>query len=158
MVMAWNRGQWQSFIRASISAGLGGGQAYNVALTSAKDLGLHVYRKTDFLADYRSWANVETLRNPLQAVRLDYKPSKNLFSEAQRVLTRRFKYDVDVKAIDMKTGRTFTMPTSVSSMDWLTPNQMRTEAIDAIKESQESIEIIGALQTAVFHQPGETWD
>lgn len=159
MAIASIRGMAQSFIRSAVSAGIKSQATWDALAPQFRATYGQFYRRTDFLADYRTWAGVEILRPALQAVRLDYKPSKGLFSETMPYLTRRFKYDVDV-TVRIK-GREFTMTTSVSTNDWLTPGAMRNSAVEAIKsgvEPESEPEILKAVQTAAYHRPEELWD
>ena len=149
----------QSYIRAAIAEGLKAEATWETLSTPFRAEYGQFYRRVDFLADYHTWARVESLRVALQSVRLDFRPGKQLFSEDITYLTRRFRYDVDV-TVRLK-GREFIMPTSVSSHQWLTPREMRDEAVEGIKrglEPESELEIIKALQTAAYHRPEELWD
>ncbi len=60
----------------------------------AKDLG---YRRTTFLADYRSVGNIEAKKDLIKYVRKDYLPSPRLYADVTWDLSREYLYKLKVQ-------------------------------------------------------------
>ena len=93
--MAKTTGQIRSEVILRMKGAIAAGKSASAFLGEMKaaDLG---YRRTTFLADYRSVGNVEKKTGLLKYVRKGYQPSPALYAEVQWNLSREYMYKVRV--------------------------------------------------------------
>jgi hypothetical protein len=149
------RGVAQAFVRSAAQKRLGA----DYTLRALREAGMG-YRRTDFLRDYREYAEIPAKAERIKYVRHDYRPSRDLFVETVGKQRTTFRYQVEVDVFKPETGETFTMTTNVASDVQLTIGQATSEGIDALTPAidKSQFEIPGYRVTGAFHKEGEFWD
>ena len=146
----------QAFLRSAAEAGL----SANEAISQMQQGGISTYRRTDMLADYRSFANIPAKADMLKYVRSDYTPSQRLFTEVSGYQHSLYRYQINFDLLKRSTGERFTFSTNVASDSALTKGEASANGINSIKDSMElsDIEITGYQLYGAFHKAGESWD
>lgn len=122
--MAFNRRKLaQPFIRGGVERGLSTRQIQRVL----RNQGL-TYRRTNFLADIRTYRHARRVRPTLQAVRKDLYPSENLYSSPRAYMRANYRYNTRVEFRHRVTGERRSMYRWVESDIPLTPGQAEREA------------------------------
>jgi len=144
----------QRFMKSAIRRGL----SANKTLKLLRDAGLG-YRRTIFLADFRSYLDIPAKTNLLRYVPRLYRPSKKLFTEPNVLQRHRYKYTVEIKVFKPKTGTSFTMHTNVVSDDALSRGEVEDIAFNNVLPSVEgsNFEIEGGFLSEAYHRKGDTW-
>ncbi|MBA7571904.1 hypothetical protein ES708_13674 [subsurface metagenome] len=119
-----------------------------------------VYRKTEFGYDYRSYTSAYAKGERLKYVRLDYKPSADLFSEARVGMRKTFKYNVESRFVDRQGGVYSTRSSFVSSDRQLTRGEIEDIVRDRVSDIAEDYDCptVATTLTEAWHREGEFWD
>lgn len=119
-----------------------------------------VYRKTEFGFDYRSYLDAFERGEKLKYVRRDYKPSKDLFTEARVGMKKAFKYNVESEFVDAD-GKVYSTRSSFVTSD---RQLTRGEIEDIVRNRVSDIAIdydcptVKTKLTEAWHREGELWD
>lgn len=150
------RGLWQAFIRSGVKRGWTSSHTLKQGLAA----GLKGIRRTDYLKDYREWAQVPAKADRIKAVRHAYRPSRNLFIETTGKQLRAFRYQIGIDVYKPEEKKAFHMVTNITSTRQLTINEILEQGMETPKQSisGSNFEIIGYHVEAVFHKEGEYWD
>ena len=136
--------------------------------TTLRSVGLG-YRRTDMLADIRTYKGVERARDPLRAVPRKFLPSDNLINQTELNLRRRYRVTYHVDYMDPETGFTETKYSSLSTSHLRSIEEMEDRMRDVIEDEEGptnlqvvSIQIDSIMQRSgtgrSTTQPTAPWD
>lgn len=119
-----------------------------------------VYRRQEFLIDYRSYTTAYERGAKLKFVRRDYKPSARLFSEAKVGMRKTYKYNVESKFIDRAGGTYSTRSSFVTSDRQLTRGEIEDIVRDRVSDIAEDYDCptVQTTLTEAWHRKGDYWD
>jgi len=95
--MATSTGIIRAEVIQRMKGAIAAGKSASKFLSEMKVAGLG-YRRTTFLADYRSVGNVKAKTGLLKYVRKDYQPSPRLYAEVNWNLSREYMYKIRVES------------------------------------------------------------
>lgn len=124
------RGLAQAFIRKGVKMGLSRG-----AIFDSLKPGKLTFRRQDFLADYREWAQVPKKAGVIRYTRRDLYPGKDLFVTTTGKQRLPFRYQVAGTIYNPETHERLPFTTNVVSDTQMTPDQVYEEALEPIKQS-----------------------
>ena len=144
----------QPFVKKAALMGL----SANETLRILRSLGLG-YRRSVFLADFRMYKKIPLLRNRLKYVPRKYRPSKDLFLQPKRWMSRRFAFTTEFRILKPETGEIFKMYSRVATDRWLTRGQAERRALRQIKSAidRSKYEIVDYVLVEAWHKEGEPW-
>jgi hypothetical protein len=150
------RGLAQAFLRSAAEMGL----SANEAIRQISASGLGTYRRSDMLADYRQFLGIPAKADRIKNVRLDYRPSQDLFTDVTGYQRSLYRYQVRVECHNPVSGKSFTMNTNIASEEQLTRRQIEESGLDAVLKTVDDYkdDIVSYGVVAAFHQEGEAWD
>jgi len=150
------RGMAQAFLRSAAEAGM----SANEAIRQLQSGGLQTYRRTDMLKDYRQFLGIPERADKLQHVRLDYRPSRNLFTDVMGFQRSRYRYQVNIYTHNPVSGKDTVMSTNVASDVQLTRRQIEEAGLNAVLKTVDDYkdDIVKYNVAAAFHRADETWD
>ena len=144
----------QSFVKKAALEGL----SANTSLGILRKVGLG-YRRTDFLADFRLYKKIPKLSDALKHIRKSYRPSKGMFLQPKKWMSRKYAFTTKFKVFKPETGETFNISSRVSSDRILTRGGAERKAIQQVKEAfdRSKFEITGYSLSEAWHRAGTGW-
>lgn len=143
------RAQAFKFIQKGVELGLNATEI----ISSLSDVGL-TYRRTDMLADIRSFAGLPEKLNVFQNIREDLFPSFSSLQLGGNFMSKLYRYDVELQVQDAGSDESFTVFRQVSSDTPLT----RQQAADAVAEKEQASqnydkrEVLGATTRMGYYR------
>ena len=144
----------QAFVKKAAIEGL----SANATLDILRKVGLG-YRRTDFLADFRLYKKIPKLSDTLKHIRKSYRPSKNMFLQPKKWMSRKYAFVTKFRVFKPETGETFTISSRVSSDRILTRGSAERKAIQQVKEAfdRSKFEITSYYLSEAWHRAGSSW-
>lgn len=127
--MAKSTGIIRVEVRHRMSAAIAAGKSASKFLTEMRSEGLG-YRRTVFLSDWRSAANLKEKEGLLKYVRKDRLPSPQLFADTADKYSREFIYIMKVRTRLAPGEPTEDRLVSIQSDRQLTPTEMESEVYE----------------------------
>lgn len=127
--MAKSTGIIRAEVRHRMSAAIAAGKSASRFLTEMKTAGLG-YRRTTFLADWRTIGNIKEKEGLLKYVRKDRVPSPRLFAETADRYSREYIYIMNVKTRLAPGEPIESQLVSIQSDRQLTPAEMESEVYE----------------------------
>lgn len=129
--MANIRGIAQPFIRKAVSLGMSANQAYD---SIRSELGT-LYRRSDFLADFRQAADLKQEMSGIRNINRTSVPTERLFKTILPAWEEKYEYRLRVTGTDQLTGQSTTKYVSYRSNDRLSRNELTSRVRSIFQDS-----------------------
>lgn len=123
-----------------------------------KEQGLS-YRRTEMLADLRTWRTFRTNRAPIARLRPETKVPRSYMVETEWALAGKFRYEFTAEFRDPRTGATFQLDKSMAHDKWLSTEEAESEFEDTAPWEDYAEMLVGGTMTLVggAYRP-DAWD